>query len=302
MYQKIKFGIVFMSILSFFVVSCNNTVDSEQYVNKIGTVDLPNLSNDINSKNSIEADRVDMNKVTLIKPVKADLPKNINVTLPDFGKYTDVQEKKRAFFNFMRPIIQSENQKVLIERGKVLGLLEKVNAGEKLTEDNILYLKKLVKSYRVKGVEDVTSKKAFLKLLLHIDEVPVELGLAQCANESAWGTSYFAKKGNNMFGQWCFTGGCGIVPRGRAKGATHEVAVFDDVAHSVKVYIKNLNSHPAYQLLRTTRYKMRAAKARPTGEAVAIGLQKYSGIGMEYVETLRSMMRVNKDYMGLGDI
>jgi len=35
--------------------------------------------------------------------------------------------------------------------------------------------------------------------------------MAQAANESAWGLSRFAQKGNNLFGKRCVKKGCGIV-------------------------------------------------------------------------------------------
>ena len=44
---------------------------------------------------------------------------------------------------------------------------------------------------------------------------------------------------------------------------------------------------------------MRLAKEEPTGLVLAIGLKNYSGIGMEYVKTIKSMIRVNRKYMGL---
>ena len=41
----------------------------------------------------------------------------------------------------------------------------------------------------------------------------------QAANESAWGTSRFARIGLNFFGQWCYSKGCGMVPKRRNTGA-----------------------------------------------------------------------------------
>jgi Bax protein len=36
--------------------------------------------------------------------------------IPDFASYTDVKQKKAAFFNYMYPLILAENRKVIKER------------------------------------------------------------------------------------------------------------------------------------------------------------------------------------------
>ncbi|GAL25529.1 putative Bax protein [Vibrio variabilis] len=63
-------------------------------------------------------------------------------------------------------------------------------------------------------------------MLTRVDVLPEALVLTQAANESAWGTSRFAKEANNYFGQWCYSKGCGLVPLQRTEGMTHEVAKF----------------------------------------------------------------------------
>jgi Bax protein len=118
--------------------------------------------------------------------------------------------------------------------------------------------------------------------------------MAQSANESAWGTSRFARKGNNFFGQWCFRKGCGLVPKQRDANKTHEVAAFDSPEESVKMYIRNLNSNSAYKSLRDLRAKLRRANKPVTGHALAAGLKHYSERGLEYVKELREMISFNK--------
>jgi Bax protein len=139
----------------------------------------------------------------------------------------------------------------------------------------------------------------FRKMLIHVDKIPASLALIQAAKESGWGTSYFAREGNNLFGHWCFEKGCGIIPRRRPEGATYEVRTFDDVADSVRAYIRNLNSHPAYREVRMQRYRMRLAGKQPDAHLMAGGLEHYSGIGMKYVETVREMIEGNEKFMGI---
>ncbi len=229
---------------------------------------------------------------------KPPVPEEIQTKLPDFSKYSNVQEKKKAFFDFLRPIVRAENQKVLQERAYVLKQWQLFKQGHDLPDQDIEKLNSLADRYRVNATY-ADGKEFFKDLLIHIDKIPVSLALIQAAKESGWGTSYFARKGNNLFGQWCFKKGCGIVPRRRPQGASYEVQAFEDVAQSVRVYIQNLNSHPAYKKLRQERYQMRLAGKEPNAHLMAGGLEKYSGMGKQYVETVRQMIRGNKKFMGI---
>jgi len=111
-----------------------------------------------------------------------------------------------------------------------------------------------------------------------VDTIPPSLALAQAANESAWGTSRFARQAHNYYGQWCFEKGCGIVPDRRDANKSHEVAAFDSPRESVARYLHNLNSN----------------SAPVTGIALAAGLGKYSERGADYISELRSMIEFNK--------
>jgi Bax protein len=224
---------------------------------------------------------------------------SIKKQLPDFSDYTNTTEKKIAFFNFLRPIVKSENRKILKERAIVVSLYDMVKNDEfSLNKKDSIKLAEMANKYRVKkfDMENVANYEALIK---KVDIIPAELSLTQAAIESAWGSSYFAKESNNIYGQWCFTPGCGTIPRKREKGATHEVARYTSVNQSVGAYLRNLNSHPAYSKLRDVRLEARNKKQNPDGNDMAIGLLKYSGIGMEYVNMIREMMDFNKKYMGI---
>jgi len=216
------------------------------------------------------------------------------VTLPDFASIKDTKQRKKQFFEFMQPLIQAENDRIKERRLQILKLYDAFREGQELSAQDREWLRGLCKAYRVSST-DASSEETFRQLLMHVDAIPLELALAQAANESAWGTSKFARKGNNVFGERCIAEGCGIVPRRRAPDAAHEVTTFDVPIHSVISYIHNLNSHPAYHQLRVLRYEKRRAGERPDGYTLALGLQKYSEAGMDYVHRIRAMMRHNKD-------
>ncbi|WP_172408431.1 glucosaminidase domain-containing protein [Marinobacter sp. es.048] len=122
---------------------------------------------------------------------------------------------------------------------------------------------------------------------------PPSLALAQAANESAWGTSGFAREGNNFFGQWCFEKGCGLVPGERPAGRDYEVEVFASAEESLHAYMRNLNRHDAYSKLRSIREDLRNKGETVTGEALAQGLGDYSAQGDEHVSLVLTLISNN---------
>jgi Bax protein len=216
--------------------------------------------------------------------------------LPDFKSFSDVKDKKQHFFDFIGPIVEAENNKVLINREKLLMLEQQYSNVNSIHPNDEKWVKNLAKIYKVR-IDTLDDQAAWTSLKHRVDIVPVPLALAQSANESGWGTSRFAQEGNNFFGQWCFIEGCGLVPARRGNGATHEVAVFNSVEESVAYYILNLNTLTAYQPLRTIRQEHREEGKTLTGSALAEGLNKYSERGEEYVEDIQAMIRTNKPLM-----
>jgi len=196
------------------------------------------------------------------------------------------KEKKKRFFDFMRPIINDENAKILELRDKLL-------AAKKLG-NNKIFVARIARSY---STDWNPEKENWDRLLERIDIIAPELALAQSANESAWGQSRFAKQGNNFFGQWCYTKGCGIIPSQRSRGSTHEVAQFNSVNDSVRSYIKNINTGRAYALLRKIRSKGRSTGKAPDAIAQAAGLIHYSARREKYVKEIRLLIRANKKLM-----
>lgn len=215
----------------------------------------------------------------------------VNQSLPDLRVIEDIGDRKEAFIEFLQPVIKYENRRVLAKRKKLLAIFDKLENGEDATPDEQAWLAKQAELHRVKAKGDLERAR---KLATKIDIVPTSLALSQAALESAWGTSRFARQGNNLFGQWCFTAGCGIVPRRRPEQATYEVQVFDTIAGSVRTYLRKLNSHPAYQPLRDIRAQARKAGREPGGLEMAAGLINYAAIGEAYVQRIRGVIRRNE--------
>lgn len=210
---------------------------------------------------------------------------------PDFSAIKDTKEKKQAFVNFMLPMIRESNRLILKERETLIVALAK-------TEDNAEPLKdsgllKLCNRY-TKNCQKASRKDTLTSLLERINVVPASLVLAQSANESAWGTSRFSVKANNFFGQWCFTKGCGLVPKKRGATQTHEVRKFSSPLASVKGYMLNINTGGAYTDLRKIRAKLQLSGKPISGIALAGGLMKYSERGQAYIDEVRHMITYNK--------
>ena len=124
-----------------------------------------------------------------------------------------------------------------------------------------------------------------------MDIVPLQLALVQAAKESSWGRSRYAVQSNNIFGQWCFKQGCGVIPKERPAGARHEVRKFDSVSDAIRSYIHNLNSHYRYNNLREIRQSLRQNGQAIEGDELVDGLLFYSERRHQYVEEIRSMIR-----------
>ncbi|MCW8833562.1 MAG: glucosaminidase domain-containing protein [Colwellia sp.] len=246
----------------------------------------------VDSPASIAAVKTQKAPTVIKKPVEKPLHQ---VALPDFAAIKDVKVKKQQFFDFIRPSVERENNKLLAKRAKLEAWLEKVSLGLPLSDDELTTLADLVKRYRVN--ERASVLQQVNDLLVRIDIVPVSLVLVQAANESAWGTSRFARIGLNFFGIWCYRPGCGMVPGGRDSGAKHEVEAFKSVDAAVARYFSNINTHNAYRVFRTIRFELRSQNQPLNAEILATGLLPYSERGADYVIDITKMLRQNQRYL-----
>jgi Bax protein len=227
------------------------------------------------------------------KPKVVEKPLH-NVKLPDFANIKDIKQKKQQFFDFIKPHVNAENKQIEGQRAALEIALMMLQADAELTGTQTKKLKKIFAYYRLDSSEFTID--SIQNALTHVDIIPKELALMQAANESAWGTSRFARIGLNFFGQWCYKKGCGMVPKRRNDEAEHEVAAFKSVGAAVKSYFRNINTHEAYAQLRAQRAQLRAQKLPIDPTVLTRGLVSYSERGDAYVEELNDMIRHNKDY------
>ena len=228
-----------------------------------------------------------------LRPLEAsDAPAAPAAPLPDFAQYTDVKQRKQAFFDFLLPMVRAANAQILNHRAQLHAMHGTLAEGCTLGAQAHQNFQRLAKRYALAA--QTATQEAILQLLTRVDVVPESLALAQAANESGWGMSRFAKQANNLFGVYCHSKGCGISPSQRGQGRYFEVKKYESVQDGIHGYIHNINTHSAYQTLRRLRAEARLGDLALSGMALAQGLVRYSIRGEEYVKEIQQMIRVNK--------
>ena len=215
------------------------------------------------------------------------------IVFPDFAGIPDVRVKKQQFFDFLQDYIVTENTHIRRLREQLIKRADIVNEGMALSSREREWMLELAQSYGLE-VAQSSDREIANELMLRVDVIPVSLALAQAANESAWGTSRFVLEGNNIFGQWCYQEGCGMVPQRRVSGATHEVKRFDSISASVRGYLNNINTHHLYAYLRELRAFMRNQQQALDPMVLAYGLGSYSVRGEHYVDEIQNIIIQNK--------
>ncbi|RLD37148.1 MAG: glucosaminidase [Bacteroidetes bacterium] len=288
---KVSFLLFISIILSF----CNpKKQKTKQKIISIDSVDTYNISGKNKANTSFSQKKEETKEVF----IKSDTKNTIIISslLPDFSTYKNVKQKKKAFFSFLTPLIQKENRLIIQQRQFIQEQYQIFKLKDTLSTENITLLNKYILDYRCENT-DLQDTNTYNDLLLRVDIIPQELALVQAALESSWGSSYFVRAANNLYGQWCFKPGCGVIPRARKEGETHEVAKFETLEQSIRSYMLFLNSHPAFSLLRKERAIKRKHNKQPDAISMANGLKDYSARGQKYIKEIKSMLQTNKEFL-----
>lgn len=214
--------------------------------------------------------------------------------LPDFASVDQIPERKQSFFEMLMPMVEWRNQQLGQLRKDVQTMRSTLAAGKNLNSSQRGQLERLRIHFRVDEDNYPDSTDALDELHKRVDILPVEMVLAQAAAESGWGTSRFAREANNLFGQWCYRKGCGLVPGARSEDMSHEVQKFPTVNEAVSTYFRNINTNRAYREVRDIRAAQRERGDTPSGMAMVEGLMRYSSRGQAYIEELKELIRYNE--------
>ena len=190
------------------------------------------------------------NKETFNLTNKDKANKSLTLNYSDWKN--DFSDKKIKFILTVLPLIKFENNKIILERKRLLDIRNYLIVKKTLKNNDIEYLNKISKKYKIllknKHKIDIIDE-----LLINVNLIPNSIVLAQAANESGWGTSRFAKEYNALFGQYTYDENSGVIPSQREEGKKHFIKNFKSIEKSVESYFRNINSHYAYKKFRELR-------------------------------------------------
>ncbi len=208
----------------------------------------------------------------------------------------DIPQSHKAFLARFLPEIHIANNKILSLRNKMLDLKDTVKDDDSFDDVHLQKLNSVLKKYRLEPLPanpsptSETIEEAIQKLLKRLDIIPVKLVMAQAIIESGWGSSGFAKDGNNYFGVHCYTEGCGVKPAANDSSDFY-VKTYRSEMVGIEDYLWILNTGYAYRGLRQTRLELRSKHKPIDAIALAQGLSRYSAKGMEYVTMVSNIIR-----------
>ena len=204
----------------------------------------------------------------------------------DFLEITSIKKRKKLFINTLLPIIFIENRKILEDRKKILDWWNQSDGESFSREFWPSWLFELSERYNY-------TESSLGNLLVRVDIVPLSLALSQAAIESGWGTSRYMNEGNAIFGQYTYDEIDRIKPKQRESGEKFFIRKFASLSDSVRSYLKNINTHAAYDDFRNERRKLRMNGETLSGNVLASFLINYSERNKEYVSDLKLLIENN---------
>ena len=180
-----------------------------------------------------------------------------SLSADDISTKKHIPQSHRIFLARFIPEIQQANNKILMYRNKILDFQDTLKEKGRLNESQLNGLNRTLARYRLSPLsQQVPSedqlKASITQLLKRLDIIPLKLVMAQAIIESGWGSSGFAKNGNNYFGVHCYTEGCGVKPAGN-DSADFYVKTYPTEMAGIEDYLWILNTGHAYRGLRQTR-------------------------------------------------
>ena len=243
----------------------------KKYIKKFDEIIYNYKNNFIKKNKSLEENEV----AKLISFKNENLTKNLS-------------QRKKDFIEMILPFSIKLNEKILIERKKLLKVKNDLLKNKTLDKDDQNFLDTIASKYLVK-----TNNKHKIDiindLLLSVDVIPNSIVIAQAANESGWGSSRFAQDYNAFFGEYTYNDNIGIEPTRREEGKKHLIKYFSSVEKSVQSYFNNINRHYAYQDFRILRSNFREKNNELNPLLLVNQLSSYAE-DSKYIETIKSII------------
>lgn len=188
---------------------------------------------------------------------------------PDLEHLTNISSRKETFVNNLLPSILAHNEEVQAEREYLLMLKRIKDAGKKLNHKQTQWMNRLALKYKLRRI-------TIAELLKRVDVIPPSLALGQAVVETGWGGSLAAQRFNSPFGMM--------------KNSRH-VFSYNSLQKSVSHYIHNLNTHDAYEPMRSIRAHLRTAGEHLCPLKLAEGLTRYSELGKTYTSRVKNIIK-----------
>jgi len=188
---------------------------------------------------------------------------------------------QQDFIDLMAQLANQQNKIISAQRHQLLQDHLKYQLHHTLPKRPRQWVNKLARTYQLPQM-DLSQEADWVELIKRVDTIPPSLIIAQAAIESNWGRSRFAKEGYNFFGIWCYSQGCGIVPKQREKGKTFMVKSYPNISSSLLDYYHTLNTNVHYKKFRELRYAYYLSGKPITGVLLSQSLTLYSTQGSQY--------------------
>jgi len=190
-------------------------------------------------------------------------------------KGLDKKTKKERFIAYMLPQILIVNYEIKEKRRIVLNIKKKFENGEEITKQEERFLRKLLKEYKAKSINELLDK-------LNVN--PPSLVLAQAIAESGWGTSRFYLEGRNAFGITAITKKGETI---KMRGADIHLRKYKYVINSIRDYYYSINVSWAFQKFR----KVRLTTKNPF--ELSQHLTLYSTLRKIYIKRIKRIIKEN---------
>lgn len=305
--------LVFTFIFDYYAIIDKNKdiIASNPIKNSISKDNAIGVNKNFNSStvNSLYSEKliqsVDEENIVILKPKiktnfleKSETINTINITrlnnslhLISSGWQNNFSSKKIKFIKTVLPLIVFENNKILLERKKLLKIKDYLSLEKTLNTNDLKYLKNILKKYKISS-KNKHKIDLINELLFNVNVIPNSIVLAQAANESGWGTSRFAREYNALFGQYTYDENKGVIPFEREQGKKHLIKNFTSINKSVESYLKNINSHYAYKNFRKLRSQIQDLNNDFNIKILTNALDVYAE-DESYVETINKIIDSN---------
>ena len=192
-------------------------------------------------------------------------------------KYLPLEERKKKFIDMLLPSVLTASYGIKQTHKRLAAIQESKAENQPISKEDSAFLQKQLKDWKADDIEDLLSKRMITR--------PNSIMLAQAAVETGWGSSRFFVQANNTFGVWSFNSNeSRIRALGTRNGKPIYVRKYDNLSASIIDYYKVIARGPYDEY--------REARKRTDDPFVLVEyLFRYSEMGQEYIDRLKTVMR-----------